>query len=643
MHTLVRHSVALTLVAAFVLLATIALDKPGYYYDEVIHIPVALRALGDCEVDAAVTQEIGCFPLLQTLGYVGAVKAWLAAPIIAAFGINTWSVRLPPILVAAIALLVLASFVRRELGVTWSVLLLLLLAGDPVLLNHARLDWGPQMIALLLRVVSLAALVRWLQTGRLASLVVVGACFLLGLVDKVNFIWVIGAWLAATATVLAPTAWGRLRAGAPWQPLVAGVTLLLLLWGALALIRPVAGLDIQGDAGTLTASAQVTKVWQLYAATFSGLSVIGWVFGAPVPVTAAFNVLLLVQLVAAVALLAWCRPWTPARRLLAFLTAATFYLLLAIGATRQVGGTHHLFMLWPMPTLHLVTLVAVAAQRLGTERGRGMALRSTIALGGIVAGGTLLAWNVAMDLRYADIWRHDRDFRPLFDPAIRTLGERLHEIAPDRVISVDWGLHQPLVTLAGRERARDYREWTWRLIDAKDDPGRADLQRAIARDLTGKRVAFVLHGPGFAVIDGARARLDALMAATRPCHTSEEGWTNASGRTIYTIVIADYASCRPPPRVNQRNPRTASHATIATMMASETQRIHGLLPGARPAPTATTAPVSAMAWSAAATSAAGATRALKRAKKSSAIFAAAASMSREPICAILPPTLAATT
>jgi len=547
-RTLLRYSVALALVAAFVLLATIALDKPGYYYDEVIHVPVAMRALGDCEVDAAVTKEIGCFPLMQTLGYVGAVKAWLTAPVIAVFGTNPWAVRLPPIIVAALALLLLWHFARRELGTAWAALLLVLLACDPVLLNHARFDWGPQMIALLLRVTSLLALMRWLQTGRLFWLVVVCAAFLVGLVDKVNFVWVIAAWLAATATVMGSMAWGRLRSGAPWQPLVAGVTAALLAWGLLTFVRRAAGLDILGDAHTLTWTAQAVKVWNLYASTFSGLSVVNWVFGADVPVTAAFNILLLAQLVTAVVLLAWCRPWTPARRLLAFLTAATAYLLLAIVATRQVGGSHHLFMLWPMPTLHLVTLVAVAAQHLGTERGRGMALRAAIALCGIIVGGALLAWNVAMDLRYADIWRNDRDFRPLFDPAIASLGKRLDALAPDRVISVDWGLHQPLVTLEGRDRAANYREWTWRLLDAGPDLARDDLARAIARDLPGKRVAFVLHGTGFAVLEGARGRLDALLAATTPCNTTEEAFANAAGRQIYTIVLADYASCKPATR-----------------------------------------------------------------------------------------------
>jgi hypothetical protein len=335
----------------------------------------------------------------------------------------------------------------------------------------------------------------------------------------------------------------HLRAGRPWQPLIAGVTLALLAWGLVTLVRRAAQLDILGDAGALTIAQQATKVWSLYAATFSGMSVINWVFGADVPVTIAFNVLMIVQLVCAIALLAVWRPWSPARRFLAFLTAATAFLLVAIFATRQVGGSHHLVMLWPMPALHLVTLLAVSAQHLGTQRGQGMALRATLATAGFIVWGALLAWHVAMDLRYVDIWRNDRDYRPLFDPAIARLDRRLDDLRVDRVISVDWGLHQPLVTLAEPATAGRYREWSWRLVDARD-LAREDLRRAVAQDVAGKRVAFVLHAPGFTVFDGARKRLDAMLAFDKPCHMTEERFVNAAGKPLYTIVVADYKTCR---------------------------------------------------------------------------------------------------
>jgi 4-amino-4-deoxy-L-arabinose transferase-like glycosyltransferase len=541
---ILRYAVLLAFVGVFLVLATVSLDKPGYYYDEVIFVPVSLRVLGQCDVDAAVTKQVAeCFPLMQTLGYVGAVKAWVHAPLFGVFGINVWTVRLPSVLLTALTILFLGMFVRAQLGTAWASLLLALLATDPVILNHARLDWGPQVIAAFMRVLALIALWRWLTTGTKRWLLILCAAFLLGFIDKLNFMWVIGAWIAAASIVCGRLALLRLRAGRPWQPLIAGITAALLVWGLVTLVRRAAQLDVLGDAGMLTFAQQAAKVWNLYAATFSGMSVIQWVFGAEMPVTSAFNVLLLAQLAAAVLLLAWWRPWTPARRFLAFLTAATAFLAIAIVATRQVGGSHHLVMLWPMPALHLVTLLAITTQHLGTERGKGMALRATLATAGAIVWGALLAWNIAMDIRYVDIWKNDRDYRPLFDPAIGKLDRRLDELRAERVISIDWGLHQPLVTLADPGNASRYREWSWRLIDAPD-LSRDDLRRAVAQDVAGKRVAFVLHAPGYTVFEGARKRLDALLAYDKPCDVAEEKFVNAAGKPLYTIVIADFKSCR---------------------------------------------------------------------------------------------------
>jgi len=531
------------MIVGFVFLAAVALDRPGYYYDEVIFVPVALRVLGQCDVDAAVTVQAGCLPLMQTLGYVGAIKAWLHAPIFALFGINVWTVRLPSILIAAASLLVVWHFARRELGVAWSLLLLALLATDPVLINHARLDWGPQMIAALMRVTALAALWRWLQTGRMFWLGTLCVALLLGFFDKLNFVWVILALGGATALVAPRLVLERLRDGRPWQPAVAGVTGVLLLWGTLTLLRGAVKLDIGGDVASLTATAQFLKVWNLYAATFSGTSVINWVFGTEAVTTSAFNVLALVQLGVAVLLLAAWRPWTPARRLLALLTVFIVLLFTAITVTPQVSGTHHLVMLWPLPMLHLVTLLAILSQHVSEPApGTWRATRIALATIGAAACGVLLAWNVGWDFRNADTWQNDRDYKPGFDLAIARVDARLDKLGVDRVISVDWGLHQQLVTLADRKRAAQYREWTWKLIDAPDLE-RDDLRKAVAEHLHGRTVAFVLHAPKYAVLSGANARLDALLARDQPCSRSDETIVNAAGKPLYVIVVADYRTC----------------------------------------------------------------------------------------------------
>jgi 4-amino-4-deoxy-L-arabinose transferase-like glycosyltransferase len=538
-----RFAVLALFVAAFVLLATVRLERPGYNYDEVIFVPVSLRVLGQCDVDAAVTREWGCLPLMQRPAYVGAVKAWLHAPIFAAFGINPWTVRLPSILIAAAALVILWSFARRELGGVWAMLLLALIAIDPVLTSHARLDWGPQMLALLLRVTALAAVWRWLQTGRFHWLAAACGAMLVGFADKLSFLWVIGALLGATVLVAGRVGYVRLRDGAPWQPALAAATGALLLWGTLALVPPAAPIDALLQAGVPGIGERIANIWRLYALTFSGNWVLYRVFGTKPITTALFGVLVLVQLVTAAGLLWSWRPWTPARRFLAFLTATLVLLFAAIVTTPHVSVAHHLFMLWPLPTLHLVTLLAIVAQHAGgaTDR-RGPALRRSVAVAGVVVCGALLAWNVAWQLRYVDAWRNNRDFRPRFDAAIAKVGARIDALDVERVVSLDRGLHAQLVALAGRGRAAEFREWTGRR-SAAAAPRADELRRMLGESSPGRRVAFVLHGEPFEIVPGARERLQALLRLDPPCGQTEESIANAAGKPMYVIVVADYGNC----------------------------------------------------------------------------------------------------
>ncbi len=518
MPAISRLAVLALFVAVFLGLTTVGLDNPGYSEDEVAFVPVALRTLGQCDVDAAVAHAWGCFPLLQTEG-VGAVKAWLHAPIFAAFGINVWTVRLPSVLIAALALALLWSFARRELGGAWTILLMVLLVTDPVLTAHARLDLGPQMIAALMRVTALAALWRWLQTGRIHWLALTCAAMVVGFLDKQSFGGVIAALVGAAALVAGRLFYERLRDGAPWQPVIAGVTGALLIWGALALAPEAATADAIGQAPGRGIGARLAGLWHMYAMTFSGTSVLNRVFGTKAVTTAFFDVLALVQIVTAAALLASWRPWTPARRFLAYLTAILVLLVVAIAVTPREGGSsaNLLFMVWPLPTLHLVTLLAIVAQHAGgATDGRGPALRRNVAVVGAVVCGALFAWNVSWQLRYLDAWRNNHDYRSPFDPAIAELDTRINALGVDRVIAVDRGLYPQLVTLDDRADAARLRDWTRHLLDAPD-PDHAPLRAAVAGQLPGRRVAFVLHDPPYAVLAGARDRLEALLRRDRPC------------------------------------------------------------------------------------------------------------------------------
>ena len=454
-----RFVVPAAMIAGFVALATVALDKPGYYYDEVIFVPVALRVLGQCDVDAAVTVQIGCLPLMQTLGYVGAVKAWLHAPLIAPFGINVWTVRLPSILIAAATLfvvwLVRAARAGRRVGAAAA-----RAAGHRPGADQPR---APRLGPAHDRGASCACC-RWSRCGdgcrpaACTGSVTLCAALLVGFFDKLNFLWVIVALVGAGGDRSpARLVVERLRDGRPWQPAIAGVTGALLLWGVVTLVRRAAKLDILGDAGDARRSrASWSRSGTCTRSTFSGTSVLNWVFGTDAARSQR------VQRACARA----ARRRRAAARALAAVDAGA-------AAARVPHGGHRAACSSPSPPRRRSAAPTISSccgrcrRCISSRCSRSSSSTSTPAAGERGADAVRAWRHVRRDRvrRAARVehraWTSATSTRGgttattvrCSIPAIAKLGERLDELDVDRVISVDWGLHQPLVTLR-RPRAR---------------------------------------------------------------------------------------------------------------------------------------------------------------------------------------------
>ena len=280
--------------------------------------------------------------------------------------------------------------------------------------------------------------------------------FLVGFVDKLNFLWVIARVDRRRRAVMGRRARGAAaRRPRRWQPLIAGVTVALLVWGAVTLVRRAARLDILGDAAALTLAAQLAARSGTFTRRPSAACRSSTGCSAPMCRSpSAFNIVLLVQLAAAVvAARVVARPWTPARRLLAFLTAATAFLRRR--HRRHAPGRRLASPLHAVADAHAASRDAARDRRAAPRhRARPAAWRCgrTVATCGAIVCGALLAWNIAMDLRYVDTWRNDRDYRPLFDPAIAKLGKRLDRA---RRRSRDLGRLGPAPAAGDAGRPRD--------------------------------------------------------------------------------------------------------------------------------------------------------------------------------------------
>src|SRR6266480_4457933 len=122
----------------FTFLAAYRIQLPGLYYDEVNFVNASQGAPDN----TFIYMKLGSVPLL-IMPYLGALKAWIYAPVFHLFGVSPLTVRLPAILLAAVTLLIFYYAIRDALGLIWAVVTIWIMAVDPANLFPSRLDWGP--------------------------------------------------------------------------------------------------------------------------------------------------------------------------------------------------------------------------------------------------------------------------------------------------------------------------------------------------------------------------------------------------------------------------------------------------------------------------------------------------------------------
>ena len=210
----------------FVFLAALLAPMFGLEYDELLFA----RGLLVPQDAAFLISSHHHFLSIMLMSYVGALKSWLYAPIFAIFGMSTWSIRLPCILLAAATIYFLARLVSRIAGWPSALFVLWLLSTDVVFAFTATFDWGPVVIQNLLLVIGLLCVEKWQRHPSPFVLFLAGTAFGLALWDKALFLWNFSA--------MAVVFWGlyfrkvRLLLTRP----IAGVFFLGLLIGASPLI-----------------------------------------------------------------------------------------------------------------------------------------------------------------------------------------------------------------------------------------------------------------------------------------------------------------------------------------------------------------------------------------------------------------------
>ena len=426
--------------AAFLILASAWIGLPGPGPDEALFAQALFPSPPGGP--AWKTSIFGHDVPVMLMPYLGALKAWLYVPVVAAFGTGPGALRLPMIALGAATILVFFGLVKRWAGGTAALLAAWLLATDPTFVWTTRCDWGPAALQRFLSVAGCGLIWRWSQLGGHWRLF--GGFFLfgLGLFDKLTFHWLLIGYAAAAAAVL-----GR-RALATVTPWTAAIALAGLTLGA----SPYLAYRFQsGPQGPKleweTDAARYQQKWWMLRRTLEGTVARGFMIASEAPAGAPSEGAVDDALESvfgpdlhegsAISLLPWAvlgamllLPWTqsPAAR---FSAAFCIVALAAMAPVRDAGAVHHQALMLPYPQLLVAATLAWWAAKGRLARGAAIAAFVAILASNLITLGSL--YRDALRLGGTGEWSE----------AAYDLAKYLEERHPRFAVSLDWGIDNP--------------------------------------------------------------------------------------------------------------------------------------------------------------------------------------------------------
>jgi hypothetical protein len=441
------NALAIAAAFVFVLVASHRIALPGLYMDEVDFVNAARGGPDNSMIYA----RLGSVPLL-IMPYLGALKAWLYAPVFWLFGVSALTIRLPAILIAAVTLLIFFQILKSHVGVIWATIAIWLMALDPANLFPSRLDWGPTVLMHFFQAAVLALWFSYRDGPKLWKLALICICAALGFLDKFNFIWLILAFVLGIASCYPDSLKNLWVSCSRFARAVAGIVLLIGLGTTAFLILPILRLHAASP-------PPLNLKWNGLLSSFSGAAVAFQIFESDKWIISFVPFWLIVaDCCLALACLFFLGQKAEARenrRHGFFLLLISFLIFVQILITPQAGGPHHYSMIFPLPLLAFIFLAQPLYRQLAAKTVRRFA---TLLL--VSAAVCVFTVNLCNLGGYFSRLRANSHYSARWSPEIYSLSEFInkHRLGVQSVISVDWGLHNQLHALAPRklqQRMRD--------------------------------------------------------------------------------------------------------------------------------------------------------------------------------------------
>lgn len=453
-----------TLCAAALVAGALLAPTVGLQYDEVLFVNGAT----DPTTAHFVALRFGQVPILL-MDYIGALKAWLYAPLFTVFGVSVEVVRIPMVIAFVGAVALLARLVWRRSRPWVAILLTALLVVEPAFTLMSRNDWGPVALSGLLRVLLVVALVAFVEGRRLRWGVLAAAVLALGIFNKLDFAIPATAILFAAGIVFAP----RLASIVRSRPRAS------VLLGFLVLATYAAAYLLMYRRSTGAVKEFIGTWWErldsrirLVVDSFDGHMLTNYMTGSQLgigspSIVIACGIGLLAAIVAAAL---WLRnrrsaPATPLApgalvspgRLLAFAILAGLGTFLGFVVVSEISGPHHAALIWPFPWLIIALSCAYLA-----EKARTGALASWAAVAAGLLTLVVLAGQVVASVGIASILTSTTDRPPIWTRDTAGAATAITADAPTGtevvVITADWGIANQLTTYDIRADRLDVRD-----------------------------------------------------------------------------------------------------------------------------------------------------------------------------------------
>ncbi|MEP6995978.1 MAG: glycosyltransferase family 39 protein [Acidobacteriota bacterium] len=415
----------------------------GYEYDEGLYVESAVYALHGSDAPperydhASWIASHGRRWPLMIIPYVGTVKAWVAAPLFAIFGVSAAVARFAGVFLGGLGIAGLVALVGSEIGPMAGLTVGVALAIHPSYLDFTVFDNGGVSVWMGAMGIGALALANHLRRRSRGSALLLGMAAGLGVWARANVVWLIASTIVAALLVygrsailkrehLKALALGGVLGALPLLAYEAGSRLATLRFlaeerhplSAYRLARRLREL-----AEMMISDGEQRGIW-------AGPPLRPWEIGVG---AALLGLTLLCVFIPSVGASPTLARW---RRVFAATTAALTLIMLTSGLE---VSQHHLVAALP---LVIATLVVLAVELRRSDR------RAIVPLVGAGAGLAMLwlGWDVRADAGF-----RRTGGRGVFSSGLEEIGTYLasHPVAPERLKILNWGFQKNLYVSSG--------------------------------------------------------------------------------------------------------------------------------------------------------------------------------------------------